>query len=605
MLYMEIKKFRVKNYRSIKDTGNCYPSSKLTILAGKNEAGKTSILEALRDFHPENEIDEKAIPIERDGEPEISITYEIPAEKRSRWGEADEAKVVTITKKYGEKYEINEDVEEVFPGLKGEREDIRKKIYERLQNTNLSLLENKLDLGNPEITQDNAIEVANKILEEIDNYNFSNLSGNQRNTFNQVKSNLNSSMSTYSLIEDFNSIIKTTDFSYYPEFVLFDSVADNIPNTVGFYELEDNEFIENLSRISDLNPDLIKSDGEKREKQTHKQKVNLNLNNDYEDFWTQDATNLRVDWDSDELEFWIEENGFHYEPSIRSKGKQWHLSFYIKLTAHANEENPPIVLIDDPGIHLHKTAQEDILRKLESLSQTTQVMFGTHSPYLIDPEKLNRVRLVEKTESDGTQVKKINAGADLETLSPILTAIGAAPSQGLRMGKENTIVVEGISDYYYLQAFREYLDVDMELNIVPGRGDTTLIHIGSILYGWGVDPIFVLDGDSENDIDEKLKKEEKLGINEDKIVQVHSNGAIEDVFSQGDFTEYVLDDPEKEFKSENSLYMKRAQKSKNLASKMFYESVISEEDVELSERTEKRVEELFEKLESAKNASSY
>ncbi|MFB6180909.1 MAG: ATP-dependent endonuclease [Candidatus Nanohalobium sp.] len=602
---MEIKKFRVKNYRSIKDTGDCYLSPKLTILAGKNEAGKTSILEALRDFHPDNEIDEKAVPIERDAKPEISVTYEIPPEKRSRWGKAEESIDITLTKKYGGKYEIKEDEEDVFPGLEEERENLRKKVYETLQDSNLSLLENKLSLEFSNVTPDNAIKVARTTLEQMDEYNTANLSSNQRNTFNSIKNNLEAPLSSYNLIEDINDIISTTAWTYYPNFVLFDTVADNIPNRVEFYDLENNEFIENLSKISDLNPELIQSEQKKREKQTHKRKVNLDLNDDYEDFWTQDATNLRVDWDSEELQFWIEENGHHYEPSIRSKGRQWHLSFYIKLTAHANEENPPIVLIDDPGIHLHKTAQEDILRNLERLSERTQVTFGTHSPYLIDPEKLNRVRLVEKSNPEGTKIKKIHSDADLETLSPILTAIGAAPSQGLRAGKENTVVVEGISDYYYLQAFREYLGKDIELNIVPGVGDTTLIHIGSILYGWGLDPIFVLDGDSENQIDEDLKEEDELGIDDDKIVHVHSEGAIEDVFSQSDFTEYVLDDSEKSFKSENSEYMNRAQKSKSLVSKMFYEKVMGDQKVELNERTEKRIKKIFSKLEKAKQASSY
>jgi len=57
---MEIKSFRIKNYRSIKDSGICYVSGdNITILAGKNESGKTAILEALEDFNTEREIRKK------------------------------------------------------------------------------------------------------------------------------------------------------------------------------------------------------------------------------------------------------------------------------------------------------------------------------------------------------------------------------------------------------------------------------------------------------------------------------------------------------------------------------------------------------------------
>ena len=75
---MKIEKFRIKNYKSIIDSGDCYLTNDVTILAGKNESGKTSILEALRDFDTNLEINENAKPIQDESAvPEISITFEI------------------------------------------------------------------------------------------------------------------------------------------------------------------------------------------------------------------------------------------------------------------------------------------------------------------------------------------------------------------------------------------------------------------------------------------------------------------------------------------------------------------------------------------------
>jgi len=75
---MKIIKFRIKNYKSIIDSGDCYLTNLVTILAGKNESGKTSILEALEDFDTEIEIRDEAKPIkDTSAIPEISITFKV------------------------------------------------------------------------------------------------------------------------------------------------------------------------------------------------------------------------------------------------------------------------------------------------------------------------------------------------------------------------------------------------------------------------------------------------------------------------------------------------------------------------------------------------
>ena len=89
---MENKSFSIKNYRSIIDSGDCYLSGDgLTILAGKNESGKTAILEALEDFGADESIREEAKPIHNpDLLPEISITFEL-----------NEKEIKEITKELG------------------------------------------------------------------------------------------------------------------------------------------------------------------------------------------------------------------------------------------------------------------------------------------------------------------------------------------------------------------------------------------------------------------------------------------------------------------------------------------------------------------------
>ena len=75
---VRIIKFRIKNYKSIIDSGDCYLSNGITVLAGKNESGKSSILEALEDFDTEKQINQDAIRIQDDAlKPEITLTFSV------------------------------------------------------------------------------------------------------------------------------------------------------------------------------------------------------------------------------------------------------------------------------------------------------------------------------------------------------------------------------------------------------------------------------------------------------------------------------------------------------------------------------------------------
>jgi recombinational DNA repair ATPase RecF len=75
---MKLIRFRVKNYKSITDSGDCYPAHGVTILAGKNEAGKSSLLEALEDFNNGAKIRSNAVPIgDPDAKPSIEVEFQL------------------------------------------------------------------------------------------------------------------------------------------------------------------------------------------------------------------------------------------------------------------------------------------------------------------------------------------------------------------------------------------------------------------------------------------------------------------------------------------------------------------------------------------------
>lgn len=340
---------------------------------------------------------------------------------------------------------------------------------------------------------------------------------------------------------------------------MFKSFEDKLPNQVSISEAPDNPLIKDLSLVSNLSFDIINPETEARKREMHREEVNITFSEDYEQFWTQDHSNLYVHWDSDNIYFWIKEGRELYPPEIRSKGKQWHLAYYLRVTARSLEGKRNIILIDEPGLFLHAKAQKDILKKLDDCSDRNQIVYTTHSPYLIPPDKLDRVRLVIRPDEGFTKIEKVTASADKETLTPILTAIGEDLSAGIRVDRKNNVVVEGFSDYIYLNTFKRLLNIEEELNFLPATGGETPVYIGSILFGWGLDPIFILDNDRQGKIVSK-KLKEKLSIDEKRIIlsPENSEGSIESLFSNKDFDKFV--DSEKSAQSKMLLAHEFSQK---------------------------------------------
>jgi len=606
---MKLKKFRIKNYKSIVDSGYCYLTDTVTILAGKNESGKTSILEALNDFDTDEKIRESAKPIKStDAVSEISITFVVGRETLKDILEEIKSPVeatadveLEIIKIFPDKYSFGETTlqNEIF----GDKEigKIKKSIKDKWEKIKSirgkygalagSLFDFEFfNFENEKILFTNfktaTAPNVTQITDEKEREQFSKLIA-------EIQTDINN-LTNFLVVETkFLEVLKQR----IPNFILFNSFDDIFPNKIPFAKLEKNEWIQDLSVISDLKITTIKGTDD-RGKEKHKDDVNIKLNKDYEKFWTQDASNLSVNWDSEYLYFWIKEDGYPYEPSLRSKGRQWHLAFYIKVSARASENVPNIILIDEPGLFLHAKAQEDILGKLEDSAKEAQLIFSTHSPYLLEADKLNRVRLVHRTNDKGTQIEnKVHALADKETLTPILTAIGLELSVGISaLDKKNNVIVEGPSDVFYLNAFKKILNKN-SVNFIFGGGAGNMPFVGTILHGWGGKVVYLYDNDQGKKDGEKNLKDSWF-ISKDIILSVlRSSGSIEDIFSLPDFKKFVLNDASKTYTETNSEYVKKAKLNKVLLAKKFLETYQNENLANLDETTMENIDKLFKNIE--------
>ena len=150
----------------------------------------------------------------------------------------------------------------------------------------------------------------------------------------------------------------------------------------------------------------------------------------------------------------------------RSTGFVWFFSFLVWLSqAKKNYGDNLVLLLDDVGLGLHPKAQRELLRHIsEKLEPKSQVLYATHSPFMVDADNLYRLRTVEKlVRSDngkeeylGTKVGSQVLSTDLDTVLPLQTALAYEITQALFSGG-NTLLVEEPSDLLYLKWFSDRL----------------------------------------------------------------------------------------------------------------------------------------------------
>ncbi|MBE3064422.1 MAG: AAA family ATPase [Spirochaetes bacterium] len=208
--------------------------------------------------------------------------------------------------------------------------------------------------------------------------------------------------------------------------------------------------------------------------------------------------------DGDYFRIWVADDrrpGVRIELEGRSKGFQWFFSFYLVFLVESEEGHKnAILLLDEPGLHLHPTAQQELIAFFERLSEDNQLIYTTHSPFLIDGEHLHRVRPVTEDSTGHSRVSAETWPSDRETIFPLQAAAGYAMVRCLFQHKDN-VLVEGMSDYYYLHSLgaqcrasgREALSDD--IYITPCGGTKLVGHIASLFLGQKVRPLVLLDGD--------------------------------------------------------------------------------------------------------------
>ena len=270
-------------------------------------------------------------------------------------------------------------------------------------------------------------------------------------------------------------------------------------------ELGHEEVREARARGEQVTEEMIDRDQERKELRNVKlNSASNDISQKFSSWFGQRRHKISYRADGSYFRIWVSDDrrpDVDIELESRSKGFQWFFSFYLVFLVESDEgHKDAILLLDEPGLHLHPTAQQELMRFFETLSAENPLIYTTHSPFLIDGERITRVRPVTEDDSGHSRISVDGWPKDRETIFPLQAAAGYAMVRGLFQHKKN-VLVEGMSDYLYLHALNLYCHalgrqgLPDDVYITPCGGTKHVGHIASLFLGQGVRPVVLLDGD--------------------------------------------------------------------------------------------------------------
>lgn len=363
-------------------------------------------------------------------------------------------------------------------------------------------------------------------------------------------------------------------FTHLPDFKLFEDFSSLLPNRIdledilnlktevegfnaarnflivsgldaSFFKESNNRILK--QKIENLNGEItLHFQGYWRQRLGKNNKIKLNFELEHYDFNHPDKKGKPY------LEFWIKDEQERLYPKQRSRGVRWFLSFFLELKATALENGTrgKILLIDEPGLSLHARAQEDVLKVFEDLKESIQILYSTHSPHLVNTEKIYRVLAVQRAnELDDRSETRVYDAQSLnnvsnDTLSPIYTMLGSQISESNFIQERNNIIVEDTTAFYYLKTLFDIFKPGKTIYFLPSTDISAVPLLVNLMTGWKLNYGVLLSDTAEakdvvKTMGDRLFHSDEEELNK-KIKIFRNLEGFENLFSTIDFKKFIL-----------------------------------------------------------------
>ncbi|GEM_PF-655696 len=596
---MRIKKFRVRKYRNIQDSGYIDLLDDLTCIVGKNQSGKTSLLKALHKFNPHD--DKQSYNMTRDwprGDRRTRDPKQIVCEVTFSLDDAEKnelakltseqmtASEVIVTKNYDghlevhfpekpqlfpnrlhpnavdalceKAHQINDPVGEVFSGAAGQcAQEVQKFAREgrftellTLEAPHTEKLRTSLTQGNPnpQHTNENAFLSAHS------------------NRLKQVSTELQKIPTMQRQAHDFIvSAIPT--FIYMDEYLEFRGFMylKQLKERKDSKRLsaEDETFLMLLS-LSGLDLErLIKQGDSKNDSEIHERQLDLQdgattLTKEVAGRWGQQPYNIEFRVDDQIFLTNIQETNKDVGMlplEEQSKGFKWFFSFDLHFMHESNATfEGCVLLLDEPGLHLHPGGQSDLLKRLDAYAEKNMLIYTTHLPFLVDLREPGRIHVIRETEAGAVVTDDLSASGVDEKMT-LQAALGMKLNQHFMVSERN-LVVEGADDFYIISELSSLLEkagkkgLPSDVEVTAAGGADEVVYLTTFMVGQGLKAVALFDSDPKGKAAaEKLTKKwiikyknaksstllfgSALGLKNDV------NFAIEDIFPEAYYLQKV------------------------------------------------------------------
>jgi hypothetical protein len=194
----------------------------------------------------------------------------------------------------------------------------------------------------------------------------------------------------------------------------------------------------------------------------------------------------------------------------QSKGFQWFFSFDLHFMHDSDGTfEGCVLLLDEPGLHLHPGGQEDLLKRLDAYSVKNVTIYTTHLPFLVDLREPSRIKVIMQKDDTASVTDDLGASQKEEKLT-LQAALGMRANQSYLVSEKN-LVVEGVDDYWILSELsgalirsgEEGLPDDVMVTAAGSASD--VVHLSTFMVGQGLVVLGFFDSDGAG-----RREEEKL-----------------------------------------------------------------------------------------------
>lgn len=606
----------------------------LVILIGANNSGKSNVLEGLNIFGQNSISDRDITDLSFDEScrnPKLKLSSKLDAGEEYAV-EIDRNKKTIVSfpeKEIEEKISLNITKENIFEELKDLYSEAQNCLddnpFEEILESNFPEffsddyndyeIDEKCTEEAGKFTDEQILTVAQKVFEQLKviKANCSDAASYRRNSYtdfiSQIENNvfytdfLENSKEKDDAAHQLNSCYKS-EFGYDFEGNIHYYTEEKFSNSslkTDYKNIAASDFFIRVLNVIGVEVSTIQNAHTNFQKQNNKgvltqlektlnkklQKISQDFNKLY--YLDDSPYSFSISLESDNVYFSIFRGEQSLSLDYQSAGFKWFLNLYFGLLYTTELNSGDIIIMDEPAMNIHPKGQKEVRAFLKDFAIRNDIIIvlATHSPFLIDLDYLDELRIVQNKDnitSIENNFSVVNEN-DPDSLLPVKDALTV--ENHIIMNPDNDLIfVEGITDYNYLTALKKVLGKD-DIYFLPingvGTTDKARKEVSErLLKIRKNNPTLLVDNDKAGQSMKDVNKDSDLKII--SLDEVDANfKTIESLFSQEDLQKFNLADSKGNFN-------KHASTSALFKTKVIMDSTL------LSDETKSNFNKLFERL---------